>query len=73
MSETKKSPDVEKIFSALDAALCLRARASGEQPAKQYFWHSTPNVAKLLLDGGIFQIVLTPADEEDRPKPAESK
>jgi hypothetical protein len=61
----KKTPDVDNVFKQLDAALCLLARAKGENPAKQYFWNSTPNVAKLLLDGGTYQIVLTKEEPKD--------
>ncbi len=69
MSETKvnKVPDVSNVFTQLDAGLCLLARAKGESPASQYFFHSTPCVAKLRLDGGVYQIVLT------REEPTEDK
>ena len=67
MSE-KKTPDVENVFKQLDAGLCLVARVKGENPAKQYFWHSTPSVAKLLLDGGAYQVVITKVEEEEKPE-----
>ena len=41
-----------------------------EAPQNQYFWNSTPNVAKLLLDGGTYQVVLTKVDEEETKEPA---
>ena len=60
-----KTPDVPAVFKQLDAALCLLARAKGENPQKQYFFHSTPSVAKLQLDGGVYQIVLTQEEPSD--------
>jgi hypothetical protein len=63
-----KIPDVENVFKQLDAGLCLVARVKGENPQKQYFFHSTPNVAKLQLDGGTYQLVLTKVDEEEAKK-----
>lgn len=63
---SNKIPDVPAVFKQLDAALCLLARAKGESPQKQYFFHSTPNVAKLQLDGGIYQLVLTQEDPEEK-------
>ena len=63
-----KIPDVPNVFTQLEAALCLLARAKGESPAKQYFFHSTPNVAKLQLDGGVYQIVLTREEPETDEK-----
>ena len=69
MSE-KKIPTVENVFTQLTAALSLLARAKGEAPQNQYFWNSTPNVAKLLLDGGTYQVVLTKVDEEETKEPA---
>jgi hypothetical protein len=68
MSEIKVtcSPDVDGVFTQLDAALCLLARAKGESPAKQYFTATTPNVRRLRLDGAVFQIVLTHVEEDDK-------
>jgi len=63
-----KIPDVPNVFVQLTAALSLLARAKGEEPQKQYFFHSTPNVAKLNLDGGTYQIVLT-KEEPDATEP----
>jgi hypothetical protein len=71
VSETKKTPDVPNVFTQLTAALSLLARAKGENPQKQYFFNSTANVAKLHLDGGVYQIVLTqeePSDSEGQGK-----
>lgn len=67
---SNKVPDVPNVFTQLEAALCLLARAKGEQPARQYFYESTANVRHLLLDGGKYQIVLTKADEEGDEKQA---
>ena len=61
-----KIPDVPNVFTQLTAALSLLARAKGEEPKSQYFFNSTPNVAKLQLDGGTYQIVLT--QEEPEPE-----
>lgn len=59
-----KIPDVNNVFTQLDAALCLLARAKGETPQKQYFFESTSTVRTLVLDGGKFNIVLTQVEEE---------
>ena len=61
----KSTGDVPNVFTQLEAALCLLARAKGENPQKQYFYNSTPNVAKLQLDGGTYQIVLTQEEPSD--------
>ncbi len=61
-----RDPKVDNAFKQLDGALCLWARAKGETPATGYFEEVTPNVRRLLLDGKVFQIILTaPDDEED--------
>jgi hypothetical protein len=65
MSNTKV-PDVNNVFTQLDAALCLLARAKGEQSPKQFFFEQTPNVRKLVLDGGTFQVVLTQVEAEEK-------
>ena len=57
------------VFTQLDAALCLLARAKGEEPQKEYFWHSTPNVAKMLLDGITYQIAITQEQEVPNEEP----
>jgi len=62
---SKKIPDVTNVFIQLTAALSLLARAKGESPQDHYFVHSTPNVAKLYLDGGVYQVVMTKEDPED--------
>jgi hypothetical protein len=54
-----KAPDINNVFTQLDAALCLLARAKGDAPQKQYFFEKTPNVRMLVLDGGAYQVVLT--------------
>lgn len=59
---SRKIPDTDNVFTQLEAALCLLARAKGEAPAKQYFFKSTPSTAQLQLDGGTFNIVLTTQD-----------
>ena len=61
----KKIPDVPNVFTQLEAALCLLSRAKGENPPTKFFFHSTPNVAKLQLDGGTYQIVLTQEEPSD--------
>lgn len=66
----KKIPDVPNVFTQLEAALCLLARAKGENPQPKFFFNSTPNVAKLQLDGGTYQIVLT---AEDPPEGVEGQ
>jgi len=63
---SKKTPDVPNVFTQLTAALSLLARAKGEEPQKQYFFNSTANVARLQLDGGIYQVVLTQIEEEEK-------
>lgn len=60
-----KTPDVNNVFTQLEAALCLLARAKGDQPGKQYFVTQTTNVRRLVLDGGVYQIVLTQVEPED--------
>ena len=65
---SNKIPDVQNVFIQLDAALCLLARSKGEAPQKQYFYHSTPNVAKLQLDGGTYQLVLTQESVDEKPE-----
>ena len=61
--------NVDNAFNQLDGALCLWARAKGEQPAAEYFVKSTVNVRKLLLDGKVYQVVITSQDEdEEDPK-----
>jgi len=61
---TTKHPDVDNVFTQLEAALCLLARAKGETPQQVYFHASTVHVRRLLLDGKIFQVVLTDIDDE---------
>jgi hypothetical protein len=57
-------PNVDNVFTQLEAALCLLARAKGEVPAKAYFLKQSTNVSGLILDGGIFQVVITVPDEQ---------
>ncbi len=63
---SSKTPEVPNVFTQLEAALCLLARAKGERPQHQYFFNSTTNVAKLQLDGGSYQVVLTQDEPEGK-------
>lgn len=64
---TTKVPDVNNIFTQLEAALCLLARAKGEAPQKKYFFTRTTNVRGLLLDNGTFQVVITEITDDPEP------
>jgi hypothetical protein len=64
----RKTPDVTNVFVQLTAALSLLARAKGEEPQKQYFFHSTASVATLQLDGGVYQVVLTQDEPTEEKK-----
>jgi hypothetical protein len=57
---------VNDAFKQLDGALCLWARAKGEQPANSYFRESTVSVRELTLDGVKYQVVLTKVLDEDK-------
>jgi hypothetical protein len=63
-----KTPDVSNVYTQLEAALCLLARAKGENPAKQYFYEVTPGICRLALDGGVFQVVVTTVDPAKEQK-----
>lgn len=65
---SERSIDVDKAYSGLDAGLCLRARAMGEVPLKQYFHEVTPSVRRVIINDKVFNIVLTLAEDE---KPGE--
>jgi len=61
-----KIPDVNNVFTQLDAALALLARAKGSLPDPEYFHKSTESVRTLRLDGGFYQIVITQEEKEEQ-------
>lgn len=63
---SNRVPDIDNVFTQLDAALCLLARAKGQQPQQTYFVEKTKNVRHLILDGGAFQVVMTVLEPEDK-------
>lgn len=68
---SNKIPDVSNVFKQLDAGLCLVARVKQvSPPSAGHFVHSTPNVAELHLDGGVYQIVITQKDPPEEPEKA---
>jgi hypothetical protein len=56
--------DVASVFLQLDAALCLLARAKGEKPQSQFFDQRSQHVCRLMLDGALFQVVITKVEED---------
>lgn len=65
---SRKIPDANDVFTQLDAALCLLARAKGERPASEYFSlvpDMETDVRKLSLDGGIYSIAIIKMGEEN--------
>jgi hypothetical protein len=53
--------DVDHAFTQLDAALCLRSVAIGEQRAKQYFDEVTPSTRRVVIDGKAFLVAIMPS------------
>lgn len=59
-----REPKIDNAFAQLDAALCLRSRAIGEVPLKEYFHEVTPTVRRMLIDGVLFNVVMSLSDDE---------
>jgi len=68
MSENTRDPKIEDAFKQLDGALCIWARAKGEQPLKQYFHEVTPFIRRVIIGDVVYQMILSVADDEDQKK-----
>jgi hypothetical protein len=64
MSDEARDKEIDVAFQQLDGALCIWARAKGEQPLPEYFRELTPNVRWLTLDGKTYQVVLTLIEDD---------
>lgn len=65
---SQREPKIDNAFNQLDAALCLRARAIGEVPLKEYFHEVTPTVRRMLIDGVVFNVVVSLSEEEPKTR-----
>lgn len=63
--EMNRKPDVDDVFSQLEAGLVIVDRVKQREPQKSYFRKVTTNVRRLMLDGKEFQVVLTEIEEDD--------
>lgn len=61
---THRNEDVDDAFKQLDGALCLWARAKGENPMKQYFHEVTPIHRRMIIGDVVFDVTITLADDE---------
>jgi hypothetical protein len=58
---------IDDAFKQIDGALCIWARAKGEQPLKQgYLTEVTPCVRRILIGDTVYQCILTVADDETK-------
>lgn len=64
MNENKRDDKIDSAFEQLEGALCIWARAKGEQPLKKYFYEVMPNVRRMILDNKVYEIVLTVVNDE---------
>jgi hypothetical protein len=64
-SKKERDPVVDDAFKQLDGALCIWARAKGEQPQKAYFHEVNPYMRRLLLGDQIFEVTIVPADDDN--------
>ncbi len=67
MSE-ERSKDVDHAYTQLDAALCLRSVAIGEQRKKQYFYEVSPTVRRVLIDDKVYVMTLVLDPDEKAVK-----
>lgn len=63
-----RDQNIDQLVKELEGALCIWARAKGEQPQKLYFHEVTPNVHRLLFGDKVFQLVITATTDETPEK-----
>lgn len=63
---SERDPRIDSAFKELDGALCIWARAKGENPAPEYFHEVTPNIRRVIIGDAVYQMILTVADEDTK-------